>query len=103
MTKKSLLHAPHRVQVINLEATGAALVVKQTPPKIINGKLVEYPKFYRVRSDWELVLDKKAVEGLHLWSGNGTSLSGTWFCSEAFKRATEPFARSFDFEFTREA
>jgi hypothetical protein len=97
-----LMHSPHRVQVINLEATGDALVVEQTPPETINGKLVVYQKFYRVRNDNDLVLDKAAIDGLHLWSGIPTSLSGSWFCSEEFKRASDSFARSFDFEFTRE-
>lgn len=101
-SKNWLLHSPHRVQVINFEATGNALIVEQMSPKVINGRLVEYPKFYGVRNDKDLVLDKRAIQGLHLFSGIGTSLSGHWFCSEEFKCATESFARTFDFEFTRE-
>lgn len=97
-----LLHSPHRVQVINLEANGDNLVVEQSPPKIINGRLVEYPRFYRIRAIERLVLDKRAIAGLHLWSGTPTSLS-RWFCSDELKEATEKFRRSFYFETVREA
>jgi hypothetical protein len=92
-----LLYSPYRRQVINLEATGPALRVEQSPPKMINGKLFEYPKFYRVSSISELVMDAKAVAGCHLFKGSARSLSSSWFCSEEFKRAVEPFRRTFDF------
>lgn len=96
-----LLHTPHRVQVINLEASGAAVEVRQRAADMYEGKLVKYRPTYRVRDYGGLVLDKQAIEGLHLWTGTLNS-DVSWFCSEAFKQATEPFARSFDFEFTRE-
>lgn len=37
-----LLYPPDRAQVINLVATGDALVIEQSPPEVINGKLVSF-------------------------------------------------------------
>jgi hypothetical protein len=92
-----LLYSPYRRQVINLEATGAALRFRQRPPEMINGKLFEYPKRYHVERISELVMDANAVARCHLFSGSATSMSSSWFCSEEFKRAVEPFRRTFDF------
>ena len=97
-----LLYPPDRAQVINLAATGDALAIRQRPSEWINGKLVEFSKSYSVRDYKRLVIDKQAVEGLHLWSGVSGWLPGFWFCSEEFMRAATPFRRSFDFEFIPE-
>lgn len=82
------MHRPHRVQSLNREAIGKALIVEQNAPGEINGRLVEYLKFYRVRSDKDVVLDRQTIVGLHLWSGTTISISAG-FAVRPAKRAVE--------------
>lgn len=97
-----LLHTPHRLQVINMDATGDKVIKKQRPSEVIDGNLVNYRPTFDVPME-HLIIDRSSTSGLHLYSGTPAALGAYWFCSEAFKNAVQPLRSSFDFMFIPDA